>query len=118
MNCRRCRTQQKDGFLNEVKCAGIEHVEECARTTDKVPKRSEENRRFWLLFEKMMPALVKHKIQLGIKEGRLAMFEWVEFDYAAIDHVLNNYSIPTGQRPIIYDKCIAVIKIIKKRKSK
>ena len=118
MECWKCRKQQADGFLKEFKCAGIEHVDQCSRPTDKVPKRSDENRRFWHLFKKIEPGLVKHKIQLGVQKGSLAMFKTVEFDYSAIDHVFNNYRIPTGQRPILYDKCIAVIEVIREVKAK
>jgi len=112
MECWLCIRSQKDGFLPGVDCKGIKHVAECTRPTDKIPKRSKDNRRFWQLFKKIRPGLVKTKRQLGIDDGKLAMFKTTEFDYTSIETTFNNCCVPAAQRPALHDKCVAVINVI------
>ena len=90
-----CRRSQDDGF-RDIKCRGIENVDECP--TGEVARLSEENRKFWHLFIKMLPGLCT-------AEGG--------FDFRAIDFVFETYRVPEGQRFILLDRCIIVIDVIK-----
>jgi len=61
----------------------------------------------------MQPGYVKEKTGLGVnKDGKVAGYRWIEFDYSAISHTFNLYGIPPGQRPVLFDKCIVLIGVI------
>ena len=97
MECWLCIRSQQDGFYTAVTCKGVEHVNECPRPTDKIPKLSEDNRRFWILFQKILP---------GLNTG------FGGFDYQAIESVFNILQVNCGQRPILLDRCLIVISVI------
>ena len=71
--------------------------------TKEVPKPSPENERFWQLFQRMLP---------GLPNG---MGGW---NVQVIETVMNLYQVPPGQRPIIWDKCLAVITVLQEMASK
>lgn len=96
MTCGMCRRAQQD-FDNITPCDGIEFVDECPRDADKVPKLDQENEGFWFLMLRILP---------GLSNG------FGGFDYNAIINVFNIYEVPQGQRPILHDKCLIVMRAI------
>ncbi len=101
MTCGLCQRSQRDGFRKNVKCDGIDTVDECP--TKEVPKPSPENELFWQLFQRILP---------GLPNGMGG------YNLEAIETVMNLYQVPEGQRPIIFDKCLAVITVIQEIMSK
>ncbi len=99
MTCELCRDEQEGGF--RARCPGIELVDACP--TGEVPKLSAENRRFWLLFERILP---------GLFDG------WGGVNYSAIREVLDLYEVPAGERPIAFDKCLVVVEVIQEIREK
>ncbi len=88
-----CRVQQEKGLWAGA-CQGVKWVEACPRAW--VPNLAPENKRFWELFTRIMP---------GLFDG----FGGVQ--YQAITEVLDLFGVPAGQRVIIHDKCLLMIKI-------
>ncbi len=71
------------------KCHGIEFVDKCSR--GEVFKLSPVNRKFFSIFQRMLP---------GLFDGLGGV------NYSAITQVMDLYHIPDGQRPIIMDKVL------------
>ena len=92
MTCALCRRSQEDGF-RKIRCKGIDHVDECP--TGEVPKLLPGNRRFWEICRAALP---------GLFDG----FGGV--NYLAISYIMDLYGVPEGQRPIVHDKFLAVVK--------
>lgn len=90
-----CRRSQEDGFL-QIKCDGIDTVAKCP--TGEVPKLCEKNRGFKFLLDRMLPGLCD---------------AYGGFDFNAIGHVFELYGVPEGQRPVIHDKLMVVIDVIR-----
>jgi len=95
MTCDFCRRTQEDG-LKEIDCKGIDAVDECP--AGEVPKLSPPNLRAWFLISRILPAL---------------MDGYGGVNYGTIEAVFRIYQVPSGQRPILLDKCIAVISAIR-----
>ncbi len=103
MECGICKRSQKDGFYN-LKCKGLEYVEKCPRPHDPIPILSEENEKFWKLFDRIRSGL---------------MGDGGFFNYGAIETVFRAWGVKDGQRPILLDRCLVVIEVIKRlRKAK
>lgn len=89
-----CKRSQRDGF--RAPCPGIEEVPECPR--GEVPRLMSENERFRLfLVSRIFP---------GLCDG------WGAFRYETISEAFRMYNIPDGERPVLMDKCLMVIRAI------
>ena len=99
MTCGICRRSQEDGF-RKFECDGIDAVETCQ--TGEVPKLMEENQAFWELFLKILPGLFD-----GYGAPRLE----------SIVAVLDVFGVEHGQRPVLMDKCLALIEEINRLKA-
>ena len=100
MTCEFCRRTQDDGFRTE-KCAGIDFVERCPR--GEIPKLLLVNKDFTFLLFRILPGLI---------DGMGG------FKYESIQVIMEEYDVPKGMRPIIFDKCIVVIAAIKEMRDK
>jgi len=96
MTCGICRRAQKDGF-RKFDCKGISTVRECV--SHELVKLHEGNEGFWFLFQRILP---------GLQDG------FGGFNYDAINIVFDLYKmwITSGQRPLLFDKCLIVISAI------
>jgi len=95
MTCGICRRSQEDGF-RKFQCEGIDVAETCQ--TGEVPKLIEENQGFWELFLKILPGLFD-----GYGAPR----------FESIVAVFDVFGVKPGQRPVLMDKCLALIHVIK-----
>ena len=68
-----------------------------------MPELAPANQGFWQLFQRMLP---------GLPNGMGG------YNLEAITTVMELYQVPEGQRPIIFDKCLAVITVIQEIASK
>jgi len=94
MTCGICRRAQKDGFRT-IDCKGITTVEECP--SHELVKLQRGNEGFWFLFQRILP---------GLQDG------FGGFNYDAIIKVFDLYQVPSGQRVLLFDKCLIVISAI------
>ena len=91
MDCSLCRRAQDDEF-KEVRCAGIDMVEECPE--GRVPKLLPENLPAWQFFGRISP---------GLFNG------WGGCDLGAIETGFRVYGVPPQARPHVMDKMLAII---------
>ncbi len=96
--CGICRRSQRDFYKKH--CPGIEVIDECPSKDEstRVPKLAESNQGWWRLFRRMQP------------------FLWDGFGgvrIEAVREVMTEFHVPTGQRPIIFDKCLVAIAAIR-----
>lgn len=66
--------------------------------TGEVFKLAPENEAFWELFQRILP---------GLPNGMGGL------NLAAIMTVMDLYQVPQGQRPIIFDKCLVMISLLR-----
>jgi len=100
MTCEKCFDEQAGGY--RPPCDGIESVDECPY--GEVPKLSDENKKFWWLFERIQP---------GLYDG------FGGINYAAITEAFRIYGVPASQRPVVFERCLlaaAAIKEVKEQK--
>lgn len=95
--CYACKRSQKAGWIKKIDCRGIDYVDECKHPTEKIPKLSEDNRKFWNLFIKILPGLCRFDNS---------------FSYNSIDSVFRTWGVKEGQRPVLLDRCLIVIGVI------
>ena len=100
MTCGICRRSQEDGF-REFRCEGIDNVETCR--TGEIPKLMPGNRAFAEFF---------NRVVYGLYDG------WGALRVEVIETFLNIYGVPSGQRPVILDKCLALVIAINDVKGK
>ena len=93
MTCGFCRNAQEAKWRES--CQGIDHVEECP--TKEVQKLAPANHTAVELFYKMLP---------GLQNG---MGGW---DYGAIREVFGIYRVSKGERPVLFDKVLIMIRAI------
>jgi hypothetical protein len=99
MTCEFCLRLQHDKFRGE--CKGIDHVAECP--TKEVPKLTEENERFVWLFSR-----ISHGLWNGMGGA----------DLGVVNEVCELFGVPEGERPVILDKTIAVMRAVNEIRQK
>ena len=90
-----CRLARQD--RGDPDCEGIHKLGDCPENL--IPSLSPENRRFWGVFSRIMPGLIRG-------EG--------QFDYGAVKFVFELY-VPRQLRAFYMDKTIAVIMVIREQ---
>ena len=103
MTCSICRQAQRDWPKTNPQCNGIETVDECKRATQKVPKLLKDNEEFVFLLYKVLPVLC---------DG------FGGFKHDAIEYLMDMHKVPEGQRPIIFDRFLIVIDVIREVREK
>lgn len=91
MDCRACRQAQEAG-IRPRRCGGIDQVGECP--TGEVPRLLEANRLIWWFFQRIIP---------GVFDGNRT----VKPDF--ILKAMELYGVPRGERPVVYEMCLALI---------
>lgn len=100
MTCGLCKKAQKDGFRNDS-CQGIETVDQCP--TGEVGKLGPELAGFRFLLDRFLP-LVGNGLGAWQPDAFRLVFE--------------TYGVPQGQRPVLADFLLVVLKAIGEARSK
>jgi hypothetical protein len=95
MTCGLCGQAQKDGFRNDIHCLGIETVDECP--TGEVGKLHKKLAGFKWLLDRFLPVAGN-----GLGAWQPDAFRLV----------FETYAVPQGQRPVLADFLLVVLKTI------
>jgi hypothetical protein len=101
MTCGLCGQAQKDGFRNDIHCLGIETVDECP--TGEVGKLHKKLAGFKWLLDRFLPVAGN-----GLGAWQPDAFRLV----------FETYAVPQGQRPVLADFLLVVLKVIREVRDK